>query len=68
MRVRTSTDQLHRPVVLGLLFVISATRRVLAQRDVAELGSERVDAETESPDEDERWLVPFVAVGFAVRR
>jgi len=26
----------------------------MAQREVAELGSERVDAETESPDEDER--------------
>jgi hypothetical protein len=34
--------------------VISATRRAMAQREVAELGSERVDAETESPDEDER--------------
>lgn len=41
-------------VVLGLLFVISATRRVMAQREVAEIGSERVDAETESPEEDER--------------
>ena len=40
-------------VVLGPLFVISAIRRVMAQREVAELGSERVDAETESPDEDE---------------
>jgi hypothetical protein len=55
-------------VVLGQLFVILATRRVMAARQVAELGSEHVDAETESPDEDERWLVPFVAVGFAVRR
>jgi hypothetical protein len=34
--------------------VISATRRVLAQREVAELRSKHVDAETESPDEDER--------------
>jgi hypothetical protein len=59
---------MHRAVVLGLLFVISATRWVVAQREVAELGSERVDAETESPDEDERQLVPFVAVGFAVGR
>jgi hypothetical protein len=41
---------------------------VVAQREFAELGSERVDEETVSPDEDERWLVPFVAVGFAVRR
>jgi len=41
-------------VVLGLLFVISATRRVLAQHEVAELGSKRVDAETEPRDEDER--------------
>jgi hypothetical protein len=49
-------------------FVISATRRAKAQREVAELGSERVDAETESPDDDERYLVPFVAIGFAVRR
>jgi hypothetical protein len=49
-------------------FVISATHRATAEREVAELGSERVDAETESPDEDERSLVPFVAVGFAVRR
>ncbi|HEY3212328.1 MAG TPA: hypothetical protein VGL16_03865 [Actinomycetota bacterium] len=41
-------------VVLGLLFVISATRRVMAQREDTEIGSERVDAETESPEEDER--------------
>jgi hypothetical protein len=41
-------------VVLGPLFVISATRRVMAQREVAELGSKHVDAETESPEEDER--------------
>jgi hypothetical protein len=41
-------------VVLGWLFVISATRRVMAQREVAELGSKHVDAETESPEEDER--------------
>jgi hypothetical protein len=34
--------------------VISATRRVLAQREVAELGSERVDEETDPRDEDER--------------
>ena len=40
-------------VVLGLLFVISATRRVMAQREVAEIGSERVDADTEPRDEDE---------------
>lgn len=39
-------------VVLGLLFVISATRRVMAQREVAELGSERVDAEIEPRDEE----------------
>lgn len=41
-------------VVLGLLFVISAARRAMAQREAADLGSERFDAETESPDEDER--------------
>ena len=40
-------------VVLGLLFVISATRRVMAQREVAEIGSERVDSDTEPRDEDE---------------
>ena len=40
-------------VVLGLLFVISATRRAMAQREVAELGSERVDAEIVGADEDE---------------
>ena len=40
-------------VVLGLLFVISAIRRVMAQREVAEIGSERVDADTEPRDEDE---------------
>ena len=39
-------------VVLGLLFVISATRRVMAQREVAEVGSENVDAEIVGPDED----------------
>jgi hypothetical protein len=49
--VRTSADQTHRPVVLGLLFVISATRRVMAQREVAELGSKHVDAATGSPEE-----------------
>ena len=37
-------------VVLGVLFVISATRRVMAQREVA---AETVDAEREPPDEDE---------------
>lgn len=36
-------------VVLGVLFVISATRRVMAQREVA---AETVDAEPEPPDED----------------
>jgi hypothetical protein len=36
-------------VVLGLLFVISATRRVMAQREVAELG-EGVDEEIEPRD------------------
>jgi cytochrome c-type biogenesis protein CcmH/NrfF len=40
-------------VVLGLLFVISAIRRVTAQREVAELDSERVDAEIVGQDEDE---------------
>jgi cytochrome c-type biogenesis protein CcmH/NrfF len=40
-------------VVVGLLFVISAIRRVMAQREVAELGSERVDAEIVGQDEDE---------------
>ena len=40
-------------VLLGLLFVISATRRVMAQREVAEIGSERVDSDTEPRDEDE---------------
>jgi hypothetical protein len=55
-------------VVLGLLFVISPTRRAKAQREVAERRLERVDAETESPDEDDRYLVPVVAVGFPVRR
>jgi cytochrome c-type biogenesis protein CcmH/NrfF len=38
-------------VVLGLLFVISAIRRVMAQREVAELGSKHVDAATGSPEE-----------------
>jgi len=33
--------------------VISAIRRATAQREVAELGSERVDSETEPQDEDE---------------
>jgi hypothetical protein len=37
-------------VVLGLLFVISATRRVIAQREVV---AETVDAELEPPDEVE---------------
>ena len=41
-------------VLLGLLFVISATRRALAQRDVGEVGSEGVDAGIVGPDEDER--------------
>jgi len=36
-------------VVLGVLFVISATRRVMAQREVA---AETFDAEPEPPDED----------------
>ena len=40
-------------VVLGLLFVMSAIRRVTAQREVAELDSERVDAEIVGQDEDE---------------
>ena len=37
-------------VVLGVLFVISATRRVMAQREVT---AETVDAKREPPDEDE---------------
>jgi hypothetical protein len=37
-------------VVLGLLFVISSTRRVMAQRQVA---PEKVDTAPEPPDEDE---------------
>ena len=37
-------------VVLGLLFVIAATRRVMAQRDVV---PESADAEVEPPDEVE---------------
>jgi hypothetical protein len=37
-------------VVLGLLFVISATRRVIAQREVV---PERVDTGPQPPDEDE---------------
>jgi hypothetical protein len=37
-------------VVLGLLFVISATRRVMAQREVV---PEMVDTAPEPPDEDE---------------
>jgi len=37
-------------VVLGLLFVISATRRVMAQREVL---PERVDTAPEPPEEDE---------------
>jgi len=53
VRVRTSVDQRHRPVVLGLLFVISATRRVMAPGEVAEVGSESIDAEIVGPDEDE---------------
>jgi hypothetical protein len=32
-------------------FVISATRRAMAQREVAELGSKHVDAATGSPEE-----------------
>jgi cytochrome c-type biogenesis protein CcmH/NrfF len=36
-------------VVLGVLFVISATRRVMAQREIA---AETVDAEPEPSDED----------------
>ncbi len=41
-------------VIVGLLFVISATtRRVMAQREVAEVGSDSVDAEIVGPDEDE---------------
>jgi hypothetical protein len=51
--VRTSVDQTHRPALLGLLFVSSATRRVIP-REFAEPGSKRVAAETESPDEEER--------------
>ena len=35
-------------IVLGLLFVISATRRVMAQREVV---PESADAELEPPDE-----------------
>ena len=37
-------------VVLGVLFVISATRRAVAQREVA---AETLDADPEPPDEDE---------------
>jgi hypothetical protein len=37
-------------VVLRQLFVIFATRRVMAARQVAELGSERVDAQIEPRD------------------
>jgi cytochrome c-type biogenesis protein CcmH/NrfF len=37
-------------VLLGLLFVIAATRRVMAQRDVV---PESADAEVEPPDEVE---------------
>jgi cytochrome c-type biogenesis protein CcmH/NrfF len=37
-------------VLLGLLFVIAATRRVMAQRDVV---PESADAEVEAPDEVE---------------
>jgi hypothetical protein len=33
--------------------VLSANRQVIAQREVAELGSERVDAQTVGLDEDE---------------
>lgn len=40
-------------VILGLLFVISATRRVMAQREVVEVGSDSVGAEIVGPDEDE---------------
>jgi cytochrome c-type biogenesis protein CcmH/NrfF len=37
-------------ILLGLLFVISATRRVMAQREVV---PESADAEVESPEEVE---------------
>ena len=37
-------------VLLGVLFVISATRRVMAQREVA---PETVGSEPEPPDQDE---------------
>ena len=37
-------------ILLGLLFVIAATRRVMAQRDVV---PESADAEVEPPDEAE---------------
>jgi len=37
-------------VILGLLFVISATRRVIAQREVV---AETVDAELQAQGEDE---------------
>ncbi len=37
-------------ILLGLLFVISATRRVMAQREVV---PESADAEVEPPDEVE---------------
>lgn len=37
-------------VVLGLLFVISATRRVIAQPETV---PESADAELEAPDEEE---------------
>jgi hypothetical protein len=37
-------------VVLGQLFMILATRRVMAARQDAELGSERVDAQIEPRD------------------
>ncbi|HEV8056996.1 MAG TPA: hypothetical protein VGQ01_00685 [Actinomycetota bacterium] len=37
-------------ILLGLLFVIAATRRVMAQRDVV---PESADAEVEPPDEIE---------------
>jgi cytochrome c-type biogenesis protein CcmH/NrfF len=37
-------------ILLGLLFVIAATRRVMAQRDVV---PESADAEVEPPDEVE---------------
>jgi hypothetical protein len=40
----------------------------MAQREVAEVGSDSVDAEIVGPDEDEVKLVSVVAVGFRVGR